>query len=152
MAPDQPMTAEELAAVQRYFILRRNPADWDQGQRHAARLLAEVDRLRAENETLAEDANAQLREAAARTVRAQSERDAARSRIEAALLIADSLRHTYENGDASQSLDYINGAEAIAAILEGPGKGPVPASHTEKSRPNTPNPSPSEDTTNDSGL
>jgi len=113
MTTDQPMTDAELAHARRRQsdpLAHPSPTE--------TRLLAEVDRLRTENETLSTEAGAQLREAAARTVRAQNERDAARSRIEAALLIADSLRHAYENGDASWSLDYINGAEAIAAMLK----------------------------------
>ena len=58
-------------------------------------LLDEVDRLRTELETISTEANAQCREAAARTVRAETERDAARAELAA----VDELHQPYDTPD-----------------------------------------------------
>jgi hypothetical protein len=72
--PTQPLTKYELAEI-------RESAEWAISANNALRLLAEVDRLRAELATVSDEAGVQCREAAARTVRAEKERDEARAEL-----------------------------------------------------------------------
>jgi len=82
MSEPTPMTDEELSAIRE--LIDTTPGTgpvlrWAD----EARLLTELERLRTENETLSTEAGDQLREAAARTVHAQSERDQARAELAA---------------------------------------------------------------------
>jgi len=141
-----PMTDEELAAIRTH----QERIEREGGRvltAHALKqVLAEVDRLRAENEALSTEAGDQLREAAARTVRAQNERDALRAhnavlvteirfqanradearrerdaalaRIDAALRHAARLRDSYEHGGLRHSAEFVEGAKDMATYLE----------------------------------
>lgn len=71
-----PLTDEELVHAR-----RRQSDPLAQTSLIEARLLAEVDRLRAALATVSDEAGVQCREAAARTVRAEKERDEARTEL-----------------------------------------------------------------------
>lgn len=112
-----PLTDEELAQYRDLIDMHRQygPALSIEGE---ARLLAEVDRLRAELETVSDEAGNQCREAAARTVRAEKEA----ARLAAAL---DQFRSfPTDPGPLKWSSDYRMGyadagrdVRAIAAAL-----------------------------------
>ena len=120
-----PLTDEELAHAR-----RRQSDPLAQTSLIEARLLAEVDRLRAALATVSDESGVQCREAAARTVRAEKERDGARAEL------ADWMHATAEaRGERD---DLAAKLAAVQKVIEPSDWKPLSERHPEYFKPVSP--------------